>query len=105
MARVTFHPDVWASLTRTAPVKKQVRRTAARVRTDARALAPKDTGAGAKSIAVAATYDRKTRQAGFKVTWSRDRFYMRFYNEGATRPGGRAIHAQQFLQKAARKNQ
>jgi hypothetical protein len=98
-------PEAWAALTQLPQVKREVRKGAARVRTDARRGAPKRTGAGARSIGVASTYDRATKTVGFKVTWDRKHFYMGFYNNGAVFASGRRIRAQQFLEEAARKNQ
>lgn len=105
MALVRFHRSEFAKLTRTPEVKRKVRRTAVRVQTDARGGAPKDTGAGARSIRLEPTYDRATGERGLRVGWDRAHFYLWFYNNGANFASGRRIRAKHFMEDAARRNQ
>jgi hypothetical protein len=98
-----FDPKVLAALSQAPSVAKQVRRTAAQVRTAARkpGRAPRRTGAGAKSIQVKRVYDRASKRVGFRVSWDRDHYYMRFHESGAQLPNGGRIRARHFLREAA----
>lgn len=59
-----------AALTQVPEVKKQVRAGAARIRDEARALAPVKTGALRRSITVVNHYDPETRRVEFRVGWN-----------------------------------
>lgn len=98
-----FDARVLAAVSQAPTVAKQVRRTAAMVRVEARKGAPVRTGAGRRSIQVRRVTDRATKLVGFRVSWDRDHFYMGFQNGGAKLPNGGRIRAQQFLQDAAEK--
>jgi HK97 gp10 family phage protein len=63
---------------------------------DARAGAPKDTGAGAASIDYEVGEDSKG--AYVRVSWSKDRFYMMFVELGTSKKSARP-----FLRPAATK--
>lgn len=62
-------PAVLAALSRTPDVKKQVRRVAAEIRTEARLLAPVDTGQLKRGIAVTNVLDANGA-VEFRVGWS-----------------------------------
>jgi HK97 gp10 family phage protein len=62
---------VIAALTQTPQVKRQVRAVAAAIRTDARRLAPKKTGALRRSIKVENYYNPETRMVEYRVGWDR----------------------------------
>lgn len=91
-----YHPtqNIKLALTRVPEVRRQVRRAAAAVRDEARRNAPKETGAGAKSIKVT------SRTVGgaveYRVSWDRDHFYMGFHELGAIN-----VTARPFLRPAA----
>jgi HK97 gp10 family phage protein len=93
-------PDLAAALSQRREVAQQVRRVAAEVRDEARRLAPKDTGAGAKSIRVVRDFDRQSRAVTYRVSWDKTHFYMGFHEFGtSTQP------ARPFLRPAAEKVQ
>lgn len=91
-----IRPEVIAALSQVPEVARQVRRTAAEVRDEARRRAPKDSGAGAKSIRVERHYDRSTRKVTYRVAWDREHFYMAFHELGTEK-----ISARPFLRPAA----
>jgi HK97 gp10 family phage protein len=97
MRMQNFRPEVVAAISQSPTVARAVRLQAAAVRNIARINAPKRTGQGAKSIAVARDYDRATRTVSYRVSWSKDRFYMWFMENG-TRKG---LPARRFLRNAA----
>lgn len=99
MGRV--RPETLAALSQIPEVARQVRQVAAQIRDQARAAAPKDTGRGARSITVERVYDREARDVSYRVSWRRDRFYMRFQETGWTHVGGRHISGKHFLEQAA----
>lgn len=85
------------AISRTPTVTRGTRRYAADLRTVARSYAPKRTGKGARSI----TINRTTTPqgvTGFKVSWTKDRFYMLFQEEGTDH----GIVGKHFLLRAAR---
>lgn len=86
--------NVKIALTRVPEVRRQVRRAAAAVRDEARRLAPKDTGAGARSIKVKSAF--VNGQNEYHVSWDRDHFYMWFWEAGTIRNSPRP-----FLRPAA----
>jgi HK97 gp10 family phage protein len=55
-----------------AQARRQVRQIAAKVRDDARALAPKQTGALRRSIKVFQGRDRLTGQTEYRIGWDRN---------------------------------
>lgn len=67
-------PQVLAALSRVPQVKKQVRLVAAEIRTEARRLAPKDTGALRRGIAVDNVLDARGA-VEFRVGWTPGVFY------------------------------
>lgn len=75
MKLYNLRPEVITALTRTPEVKKQVRVVAAAIRTEARAHAPRKTGALARSLAVDNVLDADGRVV-FRVGWvKRKAFY------------------------------
>ncbi len=70
-----FRPEVIAALTQTPEVKKQLRRVAGEIRTEARKLAPVDTGNLRRNIAVENVLDPETGQVEYRVGWTKRAFY------------------------------
>lgn len=98
-----FDAKVLQAVSGAPSVTKQVRRTAAQVRTAARkpGRAPRRTGAGARSIQVRRVFDRAQKRTGFRVAWDSDHFYMLFHEAGAQLHNGGRIRARHFLREAA----
>ncbi len=70
-----IRPEVIAALTQTPLVKRQVRKVAAEIRTEARRLVPVDTGNLRKNIAVENVYDPETQQVEYRVGWTKRAWY------------------------------
>lgn len=62
---------ILAAVSQQPKAKKQVRALAAKVRDDARRLAPKDTGALRRSIKVTNHYDPATKTVSYRVGWDK----------------------------------
>lgn len=89
---------VIAALTQTPSVKKQMRVVANEIRREARALAPKDTGALRRGLSVTNVYDPGTGMVEFRVGWSGAGFYG-----GIVELGSEDTPARPHLRPAARK--
>jgi HK97 gp10 family phage protein len=81
---LAYNPDVTAALNKIAKALAD----------DARALAPKQTGKGARSIDHEIGFDEKG--AYVRVSWSKEAFYMQFAEFGTSRQA-----ATPFLRPAA----
>ena len=86
--------NIKKALTQVPEVRRQVRRAAAEVRDEARRNAPRDTGAGAKSIQVKSLLVGGANE--YHVSWDREHFYMGFHELGAIN-----VTARPFLRPAA----
>lgn len=74
--RATYRPGALAALSQVPEVKRQVRAVAAKVRDDARRLAPVETGHMRRGIVVVNAFDPKTRTVVYRVGWRmRDAWY------------------------------
>lgn len=94
--RTEISPNLAAAISQNKEVAKQVRRAAAAIRDEARRRAPKDTGAGARSIKVQRSFDRSSRGVSYHVSWDKQHYYMGFQELGTVnRP------ARPFLRPAA----
>lgn len=93
MARVVLHEAAIADLARDPAVLRAVGDVAEQVAQRMRATAPRRTGRGAESIRAEAAPDPRD---GFRVSWDRGHFYMRFNNDGTAHQ--RARH---FAEQAA----
>lgn len=88
--RVVLSPDAERRVLDLAEVAAAVSAAADAVVSQARRLAPKDTGAGAASIHAEPT------GGGFRVSWDEDHFYMQYSELGSRRQPARP-----FLRPAA----
>ena len=61
-----------AAVSQDPKAKRQMRALAAKIRDDARALAPVHTGALRRSITVVNVYDRETKTVEYRVGWRKD---------------------------------
>lgn len=93
--------EVLAAVTQAPAVKKQVRVVGARVRDEARRLAPVRTGALRRSITVANVYNRETGQVEFHVGWNKS---IAWYG-GVVEMGSEDTAPQPHLRPAALKVQ
>ena|SRR5215217_7511059 len=98
--RVKMRPGALAALSQVPEVKKQVRALAAKIRDDARLLAPVETGALRRGIVVVNVYDRATRSVVYRVGWRmKDAWYG-----GLVEMGTEDTPPQPHLRPAAWKN-
>lgn len=91
-----IRPEVIAALTQTPTVKRQVRKVAAAVRTEARRRVPVASGNLKRNIAVENVYDRETRMVHFRVGFRPRAFYGGFVELGSLNEPARP-----FLRPAA----
>lgn len=91
-------PEVITALTRVPEVKKQVRAVAAAIRDDARAHAPRDTGALRRSIKVDNVLDDRGRVV-FRVGWDKRVAYYGPLVEGGTEDTPARPHLRPAAQK------
>lgn len=96
MSSPSVQAAIYSALSQNPAVTRQVRRVAAQLRDEARRRAPRDTGAGAKSIRVKRYWDRTTRRVSYRVSWDKDHFYMLFHEVGTEN-----LPARPFLRPAA----
>ncbi len=80
MRMTRIRPEVLAAVTQVPEVRRATRRVAAQIRNEARALAPRRTGALRKSITVKSAYDKRSRTASYRVVVGE--FYGRFVELG-----------------------
>jgi HK97 gp10 family phage protein len=96
-----FRPEViLAGLSQQAQIRRQVRRVAAKVRDDARAIAPMRTGDLRRSIKVFQGRDRLTGQTEYRIGWDRNIAFYGWMVEAGTEHS----QAQPHLRPAAIKN-
>lgn len=66
-----LRPQLLAAISQAPSVKKQVRAVANEIRSEARRLAPKETGALRRGIQIENVYDRSTGLVEYHVGWSK----------------------------------
>lgn len=98
--RVTYRPGALAALSQVPEVKRQVRARAVAVRDDARRLAPVESGALRRSLAIVNVYDPQTRTVVYRVGWRTD---IAFYG-GLVELGTEDTPPQPHLRPAAWRN-